>query len=408
MERAELADCLGVRFAGLSRSRTIVREADPRQFQRKFAEGVAAGGLVFLADPRWTVPETARFEQLCDVAVQTARAAENPTRLGWLHIPTGGTGGSLKLARHDEGTLVAAVRGFQRHFGEKVVDAFGVLPLHHVSGLMAWLRCALTGGVYTAGDWSSLQAGELPKERGTRGCLSLVPTQLQRLLESESAVHWLKTFRAVFLGGGPSWNALLDKAAAAGIPVALSYGMTETAAMVAAQLPGEFLSGDRSCGRALPHVRIEINAESVVVLLGDSVFRGYAGLPASIHGRFETGDFGSIDDEGRLRIVGRRDQVIITGGEKVDPFAVEAVLRTSGQFSDVVVLGQSDSTWGQVVVVCYEDTGTAPDWTRVQADIERALAPYGRPKRYLPIKPWPRNEQGKVNRAILRQALGPG
>lgn len=406
MDRAGLADCLGVRYSVQQPRDTVVCEADPARFQAAFTAGVAAGSGVFLADPKWTVAEQAAFDHLRVAAVETMQEARENDERGWLHIPTGGTGGQLKLARHDELTLAAAVRGFQQHFAEEAVHAFGILPLHHVSGLMAWLRCALTGGVYTAGDWASLQAGAVPNEHGMPGYLSLVPTQLQKLLANPSAIHWLKTFRAVFVGGGPSWPTLLEEAAAAGVPVVLSYGMTETAAMVAAQRPGEFLAGDRSCGQALPHVRIETDAESVVRLSGESVFRGYAGMPMTSMRHFETSDVGRIDDQGRLWIEGRQDQVIITGGEKVDPFAVESVLRATGQFADVAVLGQSDPTWGHIVVACYEDTGTAPDWHRVKAEVERALAPYRRPKRYVPIKPWPRNAQGKVNRTILRQALG--
>ncbi|MBP8257668.1 MAG: AMP-binding protein, partial [Opitutaceae bacterium] len=233
---------------------SVVCEADPRRFQTAFAEGVAAGGKVFLADPKWSPTEMAEFDRLRSEATREDQETDCREDLGWLHIPTGGTGGKLKLARHDELTIDAAVRGFAAHFfQEKTVHAFGVLPLHHVSGLMAWLRCALTRGTYTVGDWTSLQAGVLPTGVEPGGFLSLVPTQLERLLRNESMVDWLKTFRAVFVGGGPSWRGLLDRAATAGVPLVLSYGMTETAAMAVAQKPGEFLAGDRSCGRQLPH-----------------------------------------------------------------------------------------------------------------------------------------------------------
>ncbi len=408
MDRAGLADRLGVRYLPQLLRDTVVCESDPARFQTAFAAGVAGGGGVFLADPKWTTPERAVFDRLRAASAEAMRNAGECGERGWLHIPTGGTGGQLKLARHDEVTVTAAVRGFQRHFSERTVDAVGVLPLHHVSGLMAWLRCALTGGAYTAADWPSLQAGTWPQTSDTPGYLSLVPTQLQRLLANASAIRWLKSFRAVFVGGGPSWPALLDAAAEAEVPVALSYGMTETAAMVAAQRPGDFLAGDRSSGRALPHVSIETNSEGVVVLAGDSVFRGYAGTQAGFAGRFETSDTGRIDEQGRLWLEGRRDQAIITGGEKVDPFAVEAVLRATGEFADVAVLGQNDASWGQVVVACYEETGVLPHWTRVQAEVERSLAHYRRPKRFIPIQPWPRNAQGKVNRALLRQMLEQG
>lgn len=405
MDRAGLAICLGVRLSTQTPRDTVVCEEDPHRFQSAFANGVAAGGLVYLADPKWTMAERSAFVQVCAETSGFGREAGQRGNRGWLCIPTGGTGGKLKLARHDETTLVAAVRGFQQYFAEGAVNAFGVLPLHHVSGLMAWLRCALTGGIYTAGSWPALQSGVLPKEREVGGYVSLVPTQMQKLLANASGVRWLKSFRAVFVGGGPSWSALLEEAAGQDIPVVLSYGMTETAAMVAAQRPGEFLAGDRSCGRALPHAEIRTDDAGIVSISGGSVFRGYAGGASMPTDQFVTQDFGRIDELGRLWIDGRRDQVIITGGEKVDPFAVESVLRATRQFSDLAVLGLSDPLWGHIVAACYEDTGNPPDWQCVQREVERMLAPYRRPKRYVPIKDWPRNAQGKVNRAILHQAL---
>lgn len=405
MDRAELADCLGLRHAGRSCRHSVVCESDPKRFQSAFASGVAAGGKVFLADPKWTPAEMAEFDRLRIGAEMENPEADAMGDLGWLYIPTGGTGGRLKLARHDERTIDAAVRGFARHFLEERIYAFGVLPLHHVSGLMAWLRCAMTGGNYTAGDWTSLQAGELPEVLDQGAYLSLVPTQLQRLLASEPAVRWLKSFRAVFVGGGPSWPDLLDRAASAGVPLVISYGMTETAAMVAAQQPGDFLAGDRSCGRNLPHARISTDVEGVVRVTGESVFRGYAGGPLSHTRQFETVDVGKVDPHGRLWIEGRRDQIIITGGEKVDPLEVEAVLRGTGEFSDVVVVGVDDPVWGQRVIACYEDAKRSPDINKVRAAIECTLASYRRPKRFVPIMPWPRSSLGKVNRLALRRAL---
>lgn len=405
MDRAELADCLGVRHVEGAFRHSVVCESDPKRFQSAFASGVAAGGKVFLADPRWTAAEMAEFDRLRAGAEEENPEGDAMGDLGWLYIPTGGTGGRLKLARHDERTINAAVRGFTRHFLEETVYALGILPLHHVSGLMAWLRCALTRGAYTAGDWNLLQEGELPRQLDQRGYLSLVPTQLQKLLAREPAVRWLKSFRAVFVGGGPSWPDLLDRAARVDVPLVLSYGMTETAAMVAAQQPGDFLAGDRSCGRNLPHARISTDAEGVVRVAGESVFRGYAGGPMSHTRLYETFDVGKVDPLGHLWIEGRRDQIIITGGEKVDPLEVEAVLRGTGEFSDVVVLGVDDPVWGQRLVACYEDAERSPDMKKVRSEIERTLAPYRRPKSYVPIMPWPRSSLGKVNRMVLRRVL---
>ena len=346
---------------------------------------VERGEAVFLRDPNWKTDQISMFQ------VPTAKVEG-----GWLCVPTGGTSGGVKFARHDERTLTAAVRGFCEHFGLAQVNAVDVLPAHHVSGLMARVRCAATGGEHVAWDWKRLEAGETPTVVGGDWVLSLVPTQLQRLLGSRRAVSWLREFEIIFLGGGPVWPELAEAAARAQLRVALSYGMTETAAMVAAQRPEEFQAGERSCGSALPHAQVSVDAEGAVRVAGESVFHGY--WPEWREERqFQTEDLGRIDEHGHLHILGRRDAVIITGGKKVQPAEVEAALRASGEFADVAVVGVPDAEWGEAVVACYPAGGAPPDVKRAVTH----LVAHQRPKRFVAVAEWPRNAQGKLNRAAL-------
>lgn len=354
------------------------------------------GGCVFLCDPAWSAADRAAAEQ--------AMAAARPSETGWLGVRTGGSGGGVKFARHDEHTLGAAVAGFCAHFGLERVNAIDVLPPHHVSGLMTRVRCAATGGMHRPWDWKRLEAGEAPEISGAAGdwVISLVPTQLQRLLASDASVAWLRAFEAIFLGGGPTWPELADAAGAAGLRVSVSYGMTETAAMVTGLRPEDFLSGVRSCGPALPHARVTLTAEGVVAIAGDSICRGY--FPGKNEVReFVTEDLGRFDERGHLHLLGRRDAVIISGGKKIHPEDVEALLRASGEFIDVAVVGVPDPEWGQLVVACYPATSHAPNLARATD----RLAPHQRPKRFVPLVAWPRNAQGKVNRAeLVRLAAG--
>jgi O-succinylbenzoic acid--CoA ligase len=155
----------------------------------------------------------------------------------------------------------------------------------------------------------------------------------------------------------------------------------------------------------MPHARIDIADGGIVRIAGESVFRGY--FPEMLAGRsWTTGDIGVFDPSGSLVILGRSDDVIITGGKKVSPAEVEAALRASGEFDDVAVIGLPDPEWGQVVVACHPAGPRAPDRERIEAALGD-LAPFKRPKRYAGISPWPRNAQGKINRAELaRLALG--
>lgn len=367
-------------------------------------------GFTFLCDPAWGAAERAAVAAIQQAKFESAlpRLGEggNPTSNsadGWLCLPTGGTSGEVRFARHDERTLSAAVEGFCAHFGLERVNAVGVLPSHHVSGLMARVRCAATGGEYLAAEWKRIEAGRRPVLAAENWVISLVPTQLQRLLLSPDAVVWLRGFRVIFVGGGPVWPELADAAARAELPVSLSYGMTETAAMVTALRPAEFLAGDRSSGAALPHARIAIDGEGVIRITGESVFRGY--FPGESAAReFITEDLGQLDERGRLHVLGRRDAVIITGGKKVQPAEVEAALRASGEFTDVGVVGLPDPEWGQTVVACYPAGGKEPDPARLTAALA-GLTAFKRPKRYVAVAEWSRNAQGKLNRAALVAAV---
>jgi O-succinylbenzoic acid--CoA ligase len=380
------------------------------------ATGCAAerGGFVFLRDLKGGAAEQAQF----DAATELVPGA-NEIDQGWLCIPTGGTSGGLRFARHDEQTLSAAVQGFCAHTGVRQVNTVDVLPAHHVSGLMARIRSAATGGSHIASSWKQLEAGDWPELPTTKDgwFLSLVPTQLQRLLGNAAAVARLKQFRTVFIGGGPLWPELAEAAATAGVPVAVCYGMTETAAMVVAQTPGEFAAGDRSCGRPMPHARVEIADENsgeilphgstgLVRISGASVCRGF--WPATTHtGSILTEDLGFLDAQGRLTILGRRDAVIITGGKKVNPAEVEAALRLTGEFTDVAVIGVPDAEWGSAVVACHPPCAGKLDTQKIET-VLAGLAVYKRPKRFVAVSPWPRNAQGKLNRAALVAASATG
>ncbi len=320
-------------------------------------------------------------------------------------IPTGGSSGRLKFARHDQDTVEAAVGGFVRHFGLKRVNAVGMLPLHHVSGLMAWLRSVLTGGDHIEVDWKAVEAGAVPTlpARAQGWVISLVPTQLERLMRHRAATEWLAQFRILFLGGAPATAGLLDRAAAAGMRVSTGYGMTETLAMAAALRPEEFLAGVRSCGTALPHARVAVSAEGMISVGGDSLFRGY--FPAWREaGDFGTADLGCLDERGHLHVRGRADAVIITGGEKVHPAEVEAVLRDTGACAEIVVVGVPDEEWGQAVVAAYPAKQEF-DPAKVEGAAGRGLSPWKRPKRYIPLAEWPLNDAGKVNRARVQELV---
>ncbi|WP_416666488.1 AMP-binding protein [Egbenema bharatensis] len=168
-------------------------------------------------------------------------------------IPTGGSSGQVRFATHTWETLAASVNGFCAYFEVDRVHSCCMLPLYHVSGLMQFLRSFLTGGQFA-----------LPERLADSSIdfqnffLSLVPTQLHRLLQEPVACDRLSQFHAVLLGGAPAWEELLEQAKQRSIRLAPTYGMTETASQVATLKPEDFLAGRSGVGRVLPHAQIQI------------------------------------------------------------------------------------------------------------------------------------------------------
>lgn len=410
MERIDLASLLCDGRAPSSpntHASMVVAESCFESFRATFAAAVAGKGICFLADPSWGDAERAQLEQrLASIAIDEPSFSN---AAGWLAIPTGGSSGVLRWARHDQSTIREAVNGFRRHFALDKINAIGVLPMHHVSGLMGWMRCVLSGGVFVSWNWKRLLEGDFPPHtKFSEGTfLSLVPTQLERLLDRPQAIAWLREFRAVLIGGGPSWQRLWERASEAKLPLCFSYGATETAAMVCAQKPGDFAHGARDVGCPMPHARVSVGPDGRICVSGNSLFRGYfPDYDGAAPRIWETGDIGSISDAGTLEVMGRIDDVIISGGEKVAPLEVENALRATGAFDDVAVLGCADSVWGACVVAAY----AAPrekeiDWNGIEAFLQGALAAFKRPRLYVHVSEWPRNAQGKLQRARLRDVV---
>lgn len=330
--------------------RVLVALSDPAATVSAILDAWEAGATVALADPSW--PRDRRTE---------ARARARPHRvLGWedsceapddreetaeTWVATGGTTGGLNFCRHDAVTLSAAALGLRDHLGGGALDSVGALPLWHVSGLMPLVRAIVTGGTFPVlSDWRLVGAGA-PDGEQDRWLLSLVPTQLEGLLQAGSAEP-LRTFRAIFVGGAGMGESLIDAAREAGLPVCRCYGATETAAMVTVQRLGDFLAGDDSCGVALPHVDVAIIAGRVAVR-ATSLFRGYVGQPTRTDPILALSDAGVLDEQDRLTILGRLDRVAISGGEKVDLERVETVLRGIAGVRDAAVRAVPDTTWGE-------------------------------------------------------------
>jgi O-succinylbenzoic acid--CoA ligase len=316
-----------------------------------------------------------------------------------LVVFTSGTSGRPKGVRLTLANLEAAAAASAQHLGHDAADDWLLaMPLNHVGGISIVVRQAYTGGSITMlpGFDAVSFAGVM---RGRVTMVSVVPTMLTRLLE-EGPFHGL---RGVLVGGGPIPEGLLERAAAAGMPVLPTYGMTETFGQVATLRPGAPLQRK---AHLIPGMEARIDEGGRIALRGPQVSPGYLGEPDRGDPWFVTKDIGEIDDEGALRIHGRADTMIITGGENVSPERVEAVIGEHPAIDDVVVFGVPDPEWGARVEALYVgDLSPAELGEHVAARLPGHMVP----KRFTRVRAIPRTSIGKPDRAVAAElGLGGG
>ncbi len=388
-------------------ARILLVDEDPAVFMGGFLAGVVLEKAVVVGNHAWGDSEWEQVGAVLQPDLVWGKTplwgggvAEDGLDLsGKIMIPTGGSGGRVRFAYHDWDSLKSSVLGTQVFMGGAALDACCVLPLYHVSGLMQVLRTFITGGRLFLGDWKAWVEGALPKGDFGTFCLSLVPTQLSRLLDVAHGEGFLRQFKAVFLGGAPASAELLDKGRGLGLPLSPTYGMTETAAMVTALRPENFLAGEQGVGSALPHAEIGIEDGGIVVR-SKSLFQGYFPEKPRVCMCYNTGDKGVWDAERGLSKVRRRDAVIITGGEKVDPRVVEDALLAMDGVTAAHVVGLEDTDWGQCVGVVY----VAEDFAK-EEDLKKALrgqlAAFMVPKSWARVDAIPVDAKGKVSASVL-------
>lgn len=402
----------------------LLVESRPLQFLARFIAAVAAGFPLFLGNPYWQKQEWQQvFTQvqpdiiLGEVSFQPLQfeTCNHPLSGHFIMIPTGGTSGQIKFAVHTWKTLTASAQGFQQYFQRSPINSYCTLPLYHVSGLMHFIRSFTSGGKLVIQSFKTVQSGNFIDIDPANFFISLVPTQLQRLLQNPQTAHCLSQFHTVLLGGAPAWPTLLEQARYYQIRLAPTYGMTETASQIATLKPEDFLSGYQNSGQILPHAQIKIvnpkgedltpNQVGLVEIKSDSLMLGYYHKNFDHNIRinsFKTDDLGYLDELGFLTIIGRNSHKIITGGENVFPEEVEAVIRATGQVKEVFVIGLPDGEWGQLVTAVYSPSISQTQLDFLKKKLTETLCKYKHPKLWVALDKIPYNPQGKVNRQSLK------
>ena len=313
-------------------------------------------------------------------------------------VTTSGSTGRPKAAVLSGSAIRASVAATHARLGG-AGDWVLALPGHYVAGLMVLARTVLgrTRAWPVRSDLRDLPA-TVAHLTGRR-YLSVVPTQLSRARREDRVWEALGTFDAVLVGGGRTEPGLLAEARAAGIAVVPTYGMSETC------------GGCVYAGLPLDGVEIVVADGGQILIGGEVLFSGYRLRPeltraTLVDGRLATADRGRWSD-GRLEVLGRRDDVVITGGLNVDLAAVEELARgwAGRSGADAVVVGVPDAEWGTRIVAVIDGRGELAD---LQQAVRRSLPAYAAPRQLVKLPRLPRLASGKPDRRALRALVARG
>lgn len=324
-------------------------------------------------------------------------------------IMTSGTTGTARAAVLSRRAFLASAEASARNLGWRADDRWLLcLPLAHIGGLSVVTRCLLARRPLVLADsWQREASGEAllaALGEGQSTLVSVVPTQLARLLELVPRAQAVPgRLRAILTGGAATPAALLAEANERGWPVLTTYGSSEACSQIATQSPGESpLAG--GCGRPLAGVAVRVDAASRIELKGPTLFSGYhpdGTAPFADDGWLRTQDLGRVDADGALHVLGRADEIIISGGENVAPWEVERALEACPGVRQACVFGVADERWGQAVAAALLLEAGSRDATlaRLREHVRRELAGFKRPRRVACLDAFPLNATGKVDRA---------
>jgi O-succinylbenzoic acid--CoA ligase len=362
-------------------------------------------------DLRLSAPERATIANGCVLTVEHPLVGDAPTGdapfadvrhdldATAVVIHTSGTSSAPKPIELTYGNLLWSALGSAVALGlDRDERWLCALPLSHVGGLSILVRSAIYGTTAVVHERFETERVLSALREQDMTLVSLVATTLARLLDA--GLTHPPALRCALTGGGPVPAALVERARAAGVPVSMTYGLTESCSQVTTAPVAALACGDYSAGPALFCTRVQIAPDSEILVAGPTI------APAALapDGWLHTGDLGALDERGRLSVSGRKADTIISGGENVAPSEVEAVLESHADVLEAAVVGVPDERWGEAVTaIVVARGGRAPDEQSLRAHCAAALAPYKVPKRViLREQTLPRTRSGKLLRRELR------
>jgi O-succinylbenzoic acid--CoA ligase len=279
------------------------------------------------------------------------------------------------------------------------------LPLYHVGGLGILFRSLLGGGAVVVPSEPSDLFDAIHEYDITH--LSVVSTQLNRLCDRlRSDQKQLNNVKAVLLGGGSAPESLIEAAVDLGLPLFTSYGLTEMASQVTTTSPNDTGDKLKTAGKSLSYREICLASDGEILVRGKTLFSGYVnrdGLGKSLDdkGWFATGDIGTTDSDGYLRVIGRKDAMFISGGENIHPEEIERALLGLANVNEAIVVGIDDPEFGQRPVAFVRMTTDGKKSEEpLRTELEHVLPAFKIPAAFLP---WPEESSTTGIKAQRRQ-----
>lgn len=276
------------------------------------------------------------------------------------------------------------------------------LPIYHVGGLAILVRALVGGGAVVLADLKPSSPD--PFQQFDISHLSVVPTQLYRLMQDEALLPRLQTLKAILIGGSDIPSALIHKAIQHRLSIHTTYGSTEMSSQTTTTRPHESPERLLTAGRLLPNRALKIAADGQILVKGKTLFQGYLASDGAIisavdaAGWFATGDIGSLDEAGYLTVLGRTDNMFISGGENICPEEIETVLQSMPGLVNVMVVPIKSVEFGARPVAFVQTESGRFCQTAIRTHLEQKLPRFKIPDRFFDWPNLDRPERLKYNR----------
>ena len=363
-------------------------------------------GVLRRLDPKLTLVDPAIFTGLSSIQTMTLKkitdeALGSPSE-AFMAASSMERRASIIHTSASSGTPKAVLHSFSNHWHNATGSAANIpfspgecwllsLPLYHIGGYSMLFKSLLGGGALAVGCQQNTLEESLARFPVTH--LSLVPTQLYRMLRSPESTELLKRLKVILLGGSASGMPLLEEAVHEKLPLYLTYGSTEMGSQITTSAR-PITAPSRDSGRLLPCRELRIAPDGEILVKGECLFKGYlseGGLRTArdSSGWFHTGDTGSISNEGLLFVLGRKDNMFISGGENIHPEEIEQALTSIPGITEALVVPSPDREYGmRPVAWIHTEKGDGLDDNVIGEMVRRSIGRLKTPASFNRVEEW--------------------